>query len=170
MHTQMYRYKRDVHKRNESRGGHRMSSTAFQLLSPLLMLLLLSSETELWNWIAEHISTNKATLHLAANRGKDQHRDSDNTLMSAPDKFSNCWKENKSADLNQKCIGSSWTDRWGGRYRRTVWLVVLLCSLTLTGTWSFKCSLVVKMKVRLEDWYHSRVSTGNKSTASSCLP
>lgn len=67
----------------------------------------LSSETELWNWIAEHISTNKATLHLAANRGLDQHRDSNNTPMSEPDKFSNCWKENKSGGLNQKCSGAA---------------------------------------------------------------
>lgn len=34
--------------------------------------LRLSSETELWSWIAEHISANKAALHLAANGGKDQ--------------------------------------------------------------------------------------------------
>lgn len=60
--------------------------------------LRLSSETELWSWIAEHISANKASLHLAANGGKDQRHDSDNTPMSKPDKFTNCGKENKSKE------------------------------------------------------------------------
>lgn len=84
-------------------------------LSPYAPPALLWDKRELWNWIAEHISTNKATLHLTANRGKDQHRDSDNTPVSEPDKFTNCWKENKSWGLNQKCSGAAeWTGKAGG--------------------------------------------------------
>lgn len=35
--------------------------------------------------------------------------------MSEADKFSNCWKENKSGGLNQKCSGAAeWTNEVGG--------------------------------------------------------
>lgn len=103
-------------KEKKSRRGHRMSSTAFQLLSPLSLRsssspLRQSCEIEL---LSTSLQT-KQTLHLAANRGEDQHRDSDNTPMSGPDKFTNCWKENKSGGLNQKSSAAAeWTGEAGG--------------------------------------------------------
>ncbi|CAB1459357.1 unnamed protein product [Pleuronectes platessa] len=68
----------------------------------------LSSETRASCEI-ELLSTSRQTKplsYLAANRGKDQHRDSNNTAMSEPDKFTNCWKENKSRGLNHTCSGA----------------------------------------------------------------
>ncbi len=67
------------------------------------MLLQLSSKTELWNWIAEHISTNKATLHLAVCKRKDQSHGSNNTPTLQPDQLSYCDKQSKSESLNHKC-------------------------------------------------------------------
>lgn len=96
--------------------GHRMSFTAFQLLAPLSLLLSncplrRSCEIEL-------LSTSRQTKQLSTllpTGGREGPWQHNNTPMSDPDKFTNCWKENKSGGLKSKVQWSSWIDRGGGK-------------------------------------------------------
>lgn len=131
----------DLHERKEDTGWAPLPFN-YCPLSPYAPPALFWDKRELWNWIAEHILTNKATLLLAANRGGGTGTVTATTqpcqgLISSL----TVGKKTNLSGLNPTCSGA---DEWPG-YRCTAWLVVVLCSKTLCTIWSFNWCLEIKV-------------------------